>query len=318
MGEGLMKHCRVCALMGSAAGEVDPETGQPSTEPEMPDEDETNENSDGDGQGGNNTDSPATDGEDFQTDPSNPPPNTDTSSDAFGGNWASGGASTFVDCEDGTCIELVEVGGYVPPVGWDDADRPPPDPDWEIGTYWDGFYRGDPYYGATAYEVMNKIRAAAVAHRNQCLNLEVISASHDVYMARLVRCTDGGGVVNFSAVRRQCSSSYIEQYCTIIEAPARDEFWPSDNCIQLAPNSEGNWAASSRDPDVTAKYSEPKSTLELCTPSGETVDIYKRVGGGHVYFNQTQGIWAGSDSSGRVRSFGSTSTLNQEIARPRN
>ena len=292
---------------GSAGGED--EDGN-EEEPVTPDEDDRNENADGSGTGGQNTDSDGTE----VVDPEDPPAGVDVDSDTFGGDWASGGLKSFVDCETNQCIELIEVGGYVPPDGWDDADNGPLPDGYEHGYYWtgDGGSVADQSPSGVASKVDNPFTP--------------ICAKRDP------RGVDGWALFDTAPLgdgpcwrylgpnslrRRSCSDNY-HPVCDL--PPPIPEYWPSDNCIQLAPNSEGNWQASQYEnpDDMTAKYSEAKSILNVCNSSGEPIDIYQRVGGGFVYFNQTQGIWAGSDSSGRMRSFGSSSTLNQEIARPRN
>ena len=313
-------------------------------DPVTPDETDTNLNEDGSGQGDQNTGDgvggggSAEDGSDFIIDPEDPTAGADVNSDTFGSNWASGGVKSFVDCETEQCIELVEVGGYVPPEGWDDADTPPVDND--------GTFRAGWYYRAGSLPTTTRGATADIAIKRRvesgttkvvsypplptCFGGETPCTTDGNIQVSVLITQPGGNVVNGSVfipvAYIQCSAGTVNSQsgCGIIndesELPPISDYWPSDNCIQLAPNEQGNWQASSMEnpDDMTAKYSEPKSTLELCTPSGERVDVFKRIGGGHVYFNRDQGIWAGSDSSGRVRSFGSSSTLDQEIARPRN
>ena len=299
---------------GNAGGED--EDGN-TVDPVTPDEGSDNQNEDGSGEGGSGTD-PSNPLEPEITDPENPESGADVNDSTFGGGWATGGPKSFVDCETGQCIELVEVGGYVPPEGWDDADTPPQDQEWIKGVIWMTGGQGsishlDRYLvPSTAF---NSGFAATLTgfHGLQLKHSYVGSSSTPPSYTVLYKRSDG-------QLNTGGSISPIVAGSGENDVPIFASSWPADDCIQLAPNSDGNWAASQYEnpSDMTAKYSEPKSQLTLCTPSGETVEIYNRVGGGHVYFNSDQGIWAGSDSSGRVRSFGSTSTLNQEIARPRN
>ena len=298
---------------GSAGGED--EDGN-AINPVTPDEGADNSNSDGTGGGGGGGTDPANPLDPEIINPEDPPTGVDVNSDTFGSNWASGGVKSFVDCDSGKCIELVETRGFVPPEGWDDADDPPPDPEWVSGFRWQSTTFGV-LNGATPRSVFSQM-----PDRYPDLQDDYYKISYNwngvSNSASVLYRTDGNAIINVVMQRMTCTPSAESLICPI-NAPTL-EFWPSDNCIQLAPNAEGNWQASPRESpdDMTAKYSEAKSILNVCNQSGEPIDIYQRVGGGFVYFNQTQGIWAGSDSSGRIRSFGSSSTLDQEIARPRN
>ena len=317
---------------GNAGGED--EDGN-AVDPVTPDEGSENSNSDGSGGGGGGTD-PSNDLEPETINPEDPPAGVDVDSDTFGGDWASGGAKSFVDCETNQCIELVEVGGYVPPEGWDDADNGPLPEGYEEGFYFMFLFSAN----ARGYTPCDALIAGyptssnlsdgstlVTEYNGGCVASSLTSNGFVTFnIKEYIRFSTGekGPESFISGVTRNytrinCGINNTD-FCGDTAKDPHPEFWPSDNCIQLAPNSEGNWQASNKEnpADMTAKYSEAKSQLTLCTPSGDTVEIYKRFGGGHVYFNSDQGIWAGSDSSGRIRSFGSSSTLDQEIARPRN
>ena len=310
---------------GSAGGED--EDGN-VVDPVTPDEGEDNQNDDGSGGGGGGTD-PSNPLEPEIIDPEDPPESgADVNDSTFGGGWATGGPKSFVDCETGQCIELIETGGYISPEGWDDADNGFDLENYDPSFVWRSDQQDSPKTNyPTPQAALNYTAWTTVIitwgfgfAEVPVIRFDSVSffSESNASASLLVRTPTGNERLEccYGSARRFSISALG------IDAVPPDPLshWPADDCIQLAPNSEGNWAASDKEnpADMTAKYSEPKSQLTLCTPSGDTVEIYNRVGGGYVYFNSDQGIWAGSDSSGRMRSFGSTSTLNQEIARPRN
>lgn len=305
---------------GSAPGED--ENGNP-VDPVMPDENEDNQNSDGSGTGGTGTDAPGTDGGDFEIDPSNPPPNTNIDDATFGGGWGSGGLSSFTDCQSGKCIQIVDRGGYVPPPGWESADDPPIDPDYDAGFWW-GAYAGinivtlsqTPSGALRDFDLLypDVIRCGldlrfTGTDGRLTYWMMTISASGNclttsTFQLRKYPCPPGSAVLELFGGWNPCA-----------EPPPRPDHWPADNCIQLAQNSAGQWAASPREnpSDMIAQYSAPRSILDLCAPNGNGVQILPGKDGGTVRWNYTQGIFMAVSPTGQ-RSFGGATEVTQAVA----
>lgn len=322
---------------GSAPGED--EDGNP-VDPVMPDENDDNQNSDGSGTGGTGTDAPGTDGGDFEIDPSNPPPNTNIDDATFGGGWGSGGLSSFTDCESGTCIQIVDRGGYVPPQGWADENNVDVGDDggWHVGD--DGaaqdFFESAGYsqdFSALQNERwvpgfcwqatgVSKTRTAGEATRKFIANqshliertVNIKRNSNGTYSV-----TVEGKNPSFNPPLPQTRPTIVYRLTdcggTASEPPAKPTTWPADGCIQLAPNAQGNWQASPREnpADMTARYSAPRSILDLCAPNGDGVQILPGKDGGTVRWNYTQGIFMAVSPTGQ-RSFGGATEVTQAVA----
>jgi len=281
---------------GSGSGATD-EDDNPVT-PVTPPEGDGNQNGDGTGDGDGNTDPDATDPDDFVEDPEDS--NWDVGDDTYGGDWGSGGPISFVDCVDNTCIEIVPRGGYVPPEGWDSPDTPPPDPSYAQGSYWNG--------GSGNNKSLTASGSCALIRPDGFTSAEKVSDTH-------YRCR-GINTVYANVYLFSCSDSFDASLCgSNIQPPSLSEFWPEDDCIQLAPNADGQWAASDRENpnDLTSKYSSPKSVLDLCTPSGDGVQILPGADGGSVYWNYSQGTYMAISPDGK-RSFGGSSGLKGKVA----
>jgi hypothetical protein len=283
---------------GAGNGAVDDE-GDP-IDPVVPPEGDANQNEDGSGTGDSSTD-PALPPEIEVIDPEDS--NYDVGDDLFGGNWGSGGAIGFVDCVEDTCIEIVPRGGFIDPPNFGESWQPEffnPD---DFASNTDGsqfappgkvWYRNGVYF-PTALDAVPSNRSFSDYNWDGNRYVRTLS---DVI--QLLDCPSFG--VEY------CDSDFdYSQY-----APTK---WPSDNCIQLAPNESGQWAASEfENPnDLTPKYSNPRSTLDLCTPSGDGVQILPAADGGSVFWNYSQGSFMAISPNG-FRSFGGSSALKGVVA----
>ena len=273
------------------------------TEPVTPDETDNNLNADGSGQGDQNTGDGIGGGSGGNLDdgwsvidPDDPlVPNIDPFDNTFGDGWSTGGPVTFQDCETEQCIQIVEVGGYVPPEGWDDAGDPPPVPEYEEGFYWQQLF------GAAGWTPAEACAASG--------NYGPFPGTSGGLVCRTN--ADGTGVGR-QVTKEACMPT---GFCASGTPIPKQTSWPADNCIQLAPNADGNLAPSQYENpnDMTAKYSEPKSQLTLCNSSGESIQLNKNIHGGWTYLNLDQSTWRSTDANGKPRGFGSSSSHRFEI-----
>jgi hypothetical protein len=293
---------------GSGSGATDSE-GNP-IDPVVPPEGDANQNDDGSGTGDSSTD-PALPDEIEVIDPEDS--NYDVGDDLFGGNWGSNGKIGFVDCVEDTCIEIVPRGGYVPPEGWLNADNPPPIPPPPFGGHPVNGFRfhtsaaGVDVYGGSVFEIYTALNIEPFDSR-----YEEVDLGGGDWRFRFIYFTINGtrwSSASLFILREVCTS------CTYDPPPEFEEHWPSDDCIQLAPNESGQWAASEfENPnDLTAKYSNPRSVLDLCTPSGDGVQILPGADGGTVFWNYSQGSFMAISPDGK-RSFGGSSALKGVVA----
>jgi len=298
---------------GAGDGAVDDE-GDP-IDPVEPPEGDANQNDDGSGTGDSATD-PALPPEIEVIDPEDS--NYDVGDDLFGGNWGSNGKIGFVDCVDNTCVEIVPRGGYIDPIGYTG--------EWDAETLTYAFgqpvapldqldYYFPPKKGFEWYLAPLSINFSAGPRG------AIPSGWGSVWASKTPNGVDfyevGGSIGSF-VTRRSCiQGSSIAASCAVDYEPpeAPPAPWPEDGCIQLAPNADGQWVASDKENpnDLTPKYSNPKSILDLCTPSGDGVQILPAADGGSVFWNYSQGSFMAISPDGK-RSFGSSSALKGVVA----
>jgi hypothetical protein len=296
----------------SGAGPGTNDEGE-AVNPVKPDDSALNDNPDGSG-GGGGSGTGNNDGSEFIV-PDEVPPNFDSNDDLFGGDWGAGGVSTYKDCADDTCIKLNKSGAFVPPEGWDSPDLAPIDPSFGAGIYY--AFGSIGITGLTASQCCRNVRDwnggdfsfhAAV--------LESGPAAGGTYACVGKLDIDGTlfGYANIGGV--SCAESGgPDIYCgPDVEPPRVGDYWPDDGCIQLA-NIDGQWQSHPKESpnDITTKYSEGKSILDLCTPSGDGVQILPGIDGGVVEWNYTKGIFLATSPDGR-RSFGGATEVTAAVA----
>jgi hypothetical protein len=296
--------------------------------PVKPDDSALNDNPDGSGGGGGGG-TGNNDGSEFIV-PDEVPPNFDSNDDLFGGDWGAGGVSTYKDCADDTCIKLNKSEAFVPPEGWLTPDEGPIDPDYVPGRLWT---RQDDIFALTPVGAFRKLypiffpNAENPERRTDFLSGSYNSSTGQVtYRTRLVWITepfppseqtntDGVFFVGCAVgdPRPLCdpnSAEFLAEY----NADVQPQYWPDDGCIQLA-NIDGQWQSHPKESpnDITTKYSEGKSILDLCTPSGDGVQILPGIDGGTVEWNYTKGIFLATSPDGR-RSFGGATEVTAAVA----
>lgn len=302
--------------------------------PVMPDENADNENADGSGTGGSGTGGSGSGGAgtgvgDFIENPNANPPGFDTGADdLFGGNWGSG-ISEYVDCATGQGVNLNRTGQSLIPSDYDDVD-------YDIlfkktsGFFWT-VTNAPPVSSANSIGSAGWTPAMALAIWNvgytrqnedatpfpiTCPTISptyVTSRSCTTGQARIsmMRITCGSGPWDpGSNPDKFCNETFVQP--EVSKNPYYSPVRVSPD-IELIKNTEGQWSLSEFSA-YSAKYSEPKSILDLCTPSGDGVQVLPAKDGGSVEWNYTKGIWGKTPPGGtRPTSFGGASSLTAEV-----
>lgn len=308
----------------TGAGPGTDDDGNP-IQPVKPDDSILNDNPDGSGGGGGGG-TGSDNGAEFIV-PDEVPPNYAGNDDLFGGDWGAGGISTYKDCDDDTCIKLNKTGAFVPPEGWLTPDEAPLDEYFELGFFW--VYSSN--IGLTPTAAVKKIFPFFVAgNRVDYVSSTVTGFSGSIaeVTVKALRQVGGGTLPSveqtfvYNVTKVSCVGQPTNAYCIPSSPEYRQDFeenvqpqhWPDDGCIQLA-NVDGQWQSHPKESpnDITTKYSDSKSILDLCTPSGDGVQILPGIDGGIVEWNYTKGIFMTTSPDG-FRSFGGATEVTAAVA----
>ena len=289
---------------GSAGGED--EDGN-AVDPVTPDEGSDNQNDDGSGEGGSGTD-PALPNEIEVIDAEES--NYDVDDDLYGSNWGGGGAIGFVDCVQGLCIDVIPRGGFI------ESDSQVPSLDGFNDAYLDELQSVENDYLVSDWQEMSD---AALYVFNKFPRAELLGSLGYPYPADYsgwVSNYIGGGLFGPHVVGIMKLTNGIVQgsfdksnFRVIRFSPNFTSFlpWPTvlGGCLQLSRDENGQWVPSD---SSNSSYSSPRSILDLCTPSGDGVQIFPSIDGGTVFWNYSQGTFMSIGADGK-KSFGGSSAL---------
>jgi hypothetical protein len=174
--------------------------------------------------------------------------------------------SGVVDCATGQPI-CFEGSDWIPPEGWEDAQRPPIDPTYVEGQYWRLSIEGS----VTLVQTCGQARAAAIAYLGACeFNTAQPDCPNTIGVAFSIHrelCPGGGTTTS----PRACADDF-DPICD--EPPPLADAWPSDDCINLAVKG-GKFVASKYDPDVSSGngWLKGKEEVELCDEFGNSFTV---------------------------------------------
>jgi len=249
------------------------------------------------------------DGTDGPLDPSTDSGNSDqdkVNGSAENQSGTSSGGSRLLEitglkkCGDtsGKTYTIRTDGFYIPPIGWDTADDPPEDPDWQIGYYWvmtSGYGGANDLKGATPTAtakllppVLDGVNPGNAPHVFKYLTY----VSPTQYTAHYERPNLPFGAPFTSTTSRVGCPGPDPDLCPIV-APVETQ-WPTTNTSQLSMNSEGQFVPNQYDTEVDTEYSTPRSTLSMCTSSDQPVQIAPLKNGGFALYKTSGGAPTGT------------------------
>ncbi len=250
------------------------------------------------------------DGEDGPLDPDTDSSNSDVSKVAGSSENQSGtssGGSRLLEltglkkCGDTSGKEYTVRldGNYIPPEGWETAENPPEQEYWQLGYYWvtSGSTPGATP-GEAADEYMAFLRATNPGTYGTAYwdtsTLTPVSGTPPAYTSFTYTwyVSPGGTAVPGTSVTRSICPGPSPDLCPIVNPTAK--YWPFSNNPQLTMNSSGQFVPSQYDREVDTEYSTPRSTLSMCTSSGQPMQITPLKNGGFALYKTSGGAPTGT------------------------
>ncbi len=210
------------------------------------------------------------------------------------------------DCTTSQEYTVRTDGQFTAPDGWDDAESPPIDDDYETEFYWNVLNNGSPEYipwrsstpdqvwSNTGYDLLYRVLWEPGYYR--------------YYYNR-----PGFGVDQIGIYRYSCGAS-TSDYCTVVPY---DTEWPTDSPAQLTYEKETQtWNTSTFDSNVADEYkTNNASQIELCDSNGDVLQIQPSTNGGLVYTNANDNIFFVRGPDGKITAAGSGSARDMYVAK---
>lgn len=232
---------------------------------------------------------------------------------------ASNGASRVLeltglkDCATNTPITVRFDGHFNPPDTWDDAESPPIDADYHEGYYWTLFSGVTGLYsnsfsglvalrsaldGTTAYGVSGGFVISKPPTSGQ--NVQFGAAGYSVGNATgpiggTVYTYQSGGSVGIGEYGMElCASGDPGSGAACSASPPTSQYWPTTGEGKITRNDEGKFVTSQYDSEIPSVFTEPSSTLSLCTTDDTPVQMVGLKNGGWAYYETSAGTPTGT------------------------
>lgn len=188
-------------------------------------------------------------------------------------------------------------GNYIPPIGWETAETPPESEYWQLGYYWitSGSTRGStPGGAADAYMALLRSTnpgtyGTAYWDPSSLTPNAGTPPAYTSFHYTWYASAGGSAIPGTTVARATCG---VVPECVAVNPV--EQYWPFSNKPQLTLNSEGQFVPSVYDREVDTEYSTPRSTLSMCTSSGQPIQIAPLKNGGFALYKTSGGAPTGT------------------------